>query len=388
MREMAAVMSEQQEAAREASRELTEMMSNASEALNSKVTRVERESAEARDEIARKAAADAQAVRVQLERSLEGSVSELEALIQLSARRDDVVKALEGKSATEDLDGLRVGIARQIETVQKQLSLKADREQLDGKCGFDDLEESVGIQEQAIKRMAEMIETVQKDMDRDMGWAQEAIASKADKPDVVKCIEDIQRKADLKDVTLLVDAKADVDEVNRALLDVNGQLHLKASMSDISATLQEQALLNSALISELCLGRWIWKSLKTKTGGAVPWNIQIANSDPANLIWEKDKPYVTCVTPGLYEVHFGFYSRKRPVVKVHVNGEPVLTIAGKSETVTHHAGGRLQSSGRYTNSNITGLTHVDFVALPARARISMSYQGDDDAEGFMGLKKL
>ncbi|KAJ1480314.1 hypothetical protein T484DRAFT_1811245, partial [Baffinella frigidus] len=48
----------------------------------------------------------------------------------------------------------------------------------------------------------------------------------------------------------------------------------------------------------------------------------IANSDPANLIWEKDKPYVTCVTPGLYEVHFGFYSRKRPVVKVHVNGEP------------------------------------------------------------------
>ena len=31
---------------------------------------------------------------------------------------------------------------------------------------------------QAIKRMAEMIESVQKDMDRDMGWAQEAIASK------------------------------------------------------------------------------------------------------------------------------------------------------------------------------------------------------------------
>ena len=31
---------------------------------------------------------------------------------------------------------------------------------------------------QAIKRMAEMIESVQKDMDRDMGWVQEAIASK------------------------------------------------------------------------------------------------------------------------------------------------------------------------------------------------------------------
>ena len=35
------------------------------------------------------------------------------------------------------------------------------------------------------------------------------------------------------------------------------QMHLKASMADISATLQEQALLNSALISELCLGRYV-----------------------------------------------------------------------------------------------------------------------------------
>ncbi len=30
---------------------------------------------------------------------------------------------------------------------------------------------------------------------------------------------------------------------------------------------------------------------------------------------------------------------------------------------------------RYTNSNITGLTHVDFIALPSRARVSCSYQG-------------
>ena len=37
---------------------------------------------------------------------------------------------------------------------------------------------------------------------------------------------------------------------------------------------EQEALLNSTLITELCLGRWIWKSLKTKAGGAVPWNIQ------------------------------------------------------------------------------------------------------------------
>ena len=38
------------------------------------------------------------------------------------------------------------------------------------------------------------------------------------------CVAQVRRKADVKDVNLLVDGKADVDEVNRALLDVNGQV--------------------------------------------------------------------------------------------------------------------------------------------------------------------
>lgn len=37
-------------------------------------------------------------------------------------------------------------------------------------------------------------------------------------------------------------------------------------------------------------------------GGAVPWNIQNVNTNPANFLWEKDRPSVTCVAPGLYEV--------------------------------------------------------------------------------------
>ena len=35
-----------------------------------------------------------------------------------------------------------------------------------------------------------------------------------------------------------------------------------------------------------------------------------------------------------------------------------------------------------------GLTLIDFIALPARARISISYSGDVGAEGFLGLRKL
>ncbi len=31
---------------------------------------------------------------------------------------------------------------------------------------------------------------------------------------------------------------------------------------------------------------------------------------------------------------------------------------------------------------------VDFVALPPRARISVSYSGEPEAEGFLSLRKL
>ena len=31
---------------------------------------------------------------------------------------------------------------------------------------------------------------------------------------------------------------------------------------------------------------------------------------------------------------------------------------------------------------------VDFIALPARAKISLSYSGEKKCEGFLGLRKL
>lgn len=87
---------------------------------------------------------------------------------------------------------------------------------------------------------------------------------------------------------------------------------------------------------------------------------------------------------------FGFFSRKRPAVVVNLNGERIMSIsaAPASWPVQHHAGARHLSSGRYTASSVTGLTHVDFIVLPAKAKLSLAYQGDDDAEGFLTLRKL
>ena len=44
--------------------------------------------------------------------------------------------------------------------------------------------------------------------------------------------------------------------------------------------------------------RWLWKSGRTKGGGAVPWNVQASNTDPANFIFEPDKTVVVAMLPG------------------------------------------------------------------------------------------
>lgn len=253
---------------------------------------------------------------------------------------------------------------------------------------YEVFDESLRSHEDALHRVAELVTEIE----REMTGSEEMLGLKGQVEEALllgrEAKDKIKNKSDIKDVNVLLDTKADVDEVNRALLDLNGQIHLKASMVDISSTLQEQALLNSTLIAELCLGRWIWKCQKTRGGGLVPWNLQTANSDPANLVWEKDRTHITCVAAGLYEISVGFFSQRKPSVKVLVNSEPVLTITSPPYGVTHHAGGRVTTSGRYTNSNVTGLTHVDFLALPVKARVSLLYEGDEDAEAFMGIKKL
>lgn len=120
------------------------------------------------------------------------------------------------------------------------------------------------------------------------------------------------------------------------------------------------------------------------------------NTCPENFLWQEDKTAILTVAPGLYEVSFGFYSNgKKPTVQLLVNGETILSAVNSSSYVIHHSSGKFKGgavasglSGKQISSNMTGLTLVDFVALPAKARVSISYSGEPGAEGFFGLRKL
>jgi hypothetical protein len=62
--------------------------------------------------------------------------------------------------------------------------------------------------------------------------------------------------------------------------------------------------------------------------------------------------------------------------------------------VIHHSSGKLKdlkhSAGNITGFEliILGLTLIDFIVLPARARLSFTFTGESGGEGFFGLRRL
>ena len=124
-------------------------------------------------------------------------------------------------------------------------------------------------------------------------------------------VEDINKellmKSSVKDVCALLDMKANIDDVNKALSEIHKDLDGKAHGEELTGALNDQALINEALCSENCVARWIWKSGEVKNGYAVPWEIQSVNTCPDNFLWEKDKTSVLTVAPGLYEVPIYIY---------------------------------------------------------------------------------
>ena len=143
---------------------------------------------------------------------------------------------------------------------------------------------------------------------------------------------------------------------------MNRELAQRPTLAELNRVIGEQSLIMESLCSEHLLGRWIWKSGRVKgEKHAVPWNVQNINTNPVsrkpptirakprhvvrravrraaryayatlaprlrhayasrprprqeNFVWEKDRCAITTVAPGLYEVSFGFFTRKKPSV--------------------------------------------------------------------------
>lgn len=75
------------------------------------------------------------------------------------------------------------------------------------------------------------------------------------------------------------------------------------------------------------------------------------------------------VAAGIYEITLGFYAKKKPKIDIMVNGEVIINAVNNSSYVIHHSSGKLKD----TKTSVTGLTMIDFISLPSRARVNIAY---------------
>ena len=158
---------------------------------------------------------------------------------------------------------------------------------------------------------------------------------------------------------------------------------------ELEVALKNQNSINEALCSENCTARWLWKSGKLKKGYQIPWEAQSINTCPENFLQHIGDPLIVTATPGLYEMKFGFYSDAQPSIQVIVNGEVVISAVNSSSYSIKHSQQGVKETIKYQMSgNMTGMTLVDFICLPANAQIYLTYSGEEQCEGFVSFKKL
>ncbi|CEM34797.1 unnamed protein product [Vitrella brassicaformis CCMP3155] len=193
---------------------------------------------------------------------------------------------------------------------------------------------------------------------------------------------------------------------------IREQLQQTAHTSDLKAMAAEQSLINDALCAENSLGRWLWRSGRTESGlltlspgaphhgsgesGGPPvaltcHEVEVVNTCPDNLLWQSGSTFVVARAPGLYEATCGVFGGDAAKVGLIVNDRKVVETSG-----------RRTIDGGASASAVGGCTMIEYVVLPAQARVSVcvAERGGDRArrvgegqtvtscEGFLGLRKL
>jgi len=335
---------------------------------------------------------------------------ELVDCLNKKAFKADVQQMLKNKASVEDVQ-VWLGTKVEINDIRDALSYKVDLNNL------TELKDRVGALEKIstptssgnvmsakqIRKLFNEISSVQRKNSADtlgvyLDYSSDSSESNPSKEyegfpwkAFVKGLKSVlAQKASVEEMCSLVDQKANIKDVNEALAQLEN-VPKASNMHDVGV-LEKQVLkiqhemvhLSQAMNQELSVSRWIWSSGRTRADKCVPWEVESINTSPDNFMWNKDTCVVTGI-PGLYELSLGFFTDSDPVIQVLVNGE--ATFYSKQVNGSKNNRSFLRR-GKHSAGNVTGWTLTEFVALPARARISVMYDGDAGAQGFLGLRKL
>jgi hypothetical protein len=189
--------------------------------------------------------------------------------IASKAERTHVEAALTAKCDTREVE-LWLQSKASLEEVTAQIEMR-ERETmlaLDSKATGADLRATEHRVDAKLTSLAE----------RQAVQLREATASLAHVSDVQSVVEQLVSKSSIEGALLALDKKANVDDINRSLMEVNRELAQRPTLSELNRVIGEQSLIMESLCSEHLLGRWIWKSGKAKgEKNTVPWNVQNIN---------------------------------------------------------------------------------------------------------------
>lgn len=161
--------------------------------------------------------------------------------------------------------------------------------------------------------------------------------------------------------------------------------------------MQRQTRINNILCSEFSCARWLWKTGKIEKGGSVPWNSEATNTDPNNFLWEKNSTAVVAVSAGLYEIETGFFTSKSAKITLFINDVPVYSRESNSATLLTISAKKALSMSSSSASNVpthpdgnvlAGVNLHEYLALPGKALVSITFAGEEMTQGFLCLRKL
>ena len=193
--------------------------------------------------------------------------------------------------------------------------------------------------------------------------------------------------------------KCEINEMNIKLNEIKNEI--ENNRSEISKTLDNQALINETLCEENKLGKWSWTMSKLKNNNRIIWDIQEINTFPNNYILENDKSVLLIKQRGIYEIIFGFYGyNKKPNIQILVNNDVIISNSNKNNKTLYENGNSVLKT---TNSeffkgnrnmainggfrNATGITFIDYINIENNSKLSVFYNGDN-GKGFFCIKKI
>ena len=208
---------------------------------------------------------------------------------------------------------------------------------------------------------------------------------------------DLVLKGNIDEIMSYLKNKANIDDVNKALVEIHTELDSKSSLEDFNHAMNNQNSINKYLAEENSTAKYIWNSGKVSKGYAVPWEEQIINTMPENIIWEKDDISITVRNKGIYLISLGFFVEEKPTIQVMINGEAALSQVNSNAFIVRQENSKefnLNSLGKIEDKEqngyncATGLTMNEFLCLGNMSKIVISYSGSDSVKGLMSIKQI